>query len=266
MELGALHCWTHSLWRLGRGPGDLGRVWGRWAWSEARSAWSAPPPPPAPSTPDPGGPQVPEVPGTWIPATPWSLHQEAGASRPWPRDAQALRQLAPGVCPPHPNCCACRSHVPAPGSARPLPQPWPPHPLHPLSARSGAVCRWHPAPGSGPRELSHGVGCRPRHPRGTPSPYWTPAASGRPRAAAGPRPSSGATLGGPGDERRPAGVRQDPRRGASRRQIQRGYVAPARRESPCGNPGGRPLGCVCAVRPSCPRPARLPASPPTARV
>lgn len=202
--MGALQCWAHSLWGLGRGSGVLERVWGRWAWSEARSAWSAPLPPPAPSTPDPGGPQVQEAPEMWIPATLWSLHQEAGGSRPWPRDAQALRQLAPGVCLPHPSCCACRSRVPALGSAQPLLRPWPPHPLHPLSARSGALCRWRPAPGSGPPGSSHGVGCRHRpHPE-TPSLYWTPTAWGSPRAAAGRHPSSGVTLGGPGDGRQPA--------------------------------------------------------------
>lgn len=200
-----------------------------------------------------------------VSVTPWSPSQEVGAPWPWPQAARAPQQWVPGPCLPRRSCCACLSRVPAPGSAQPWLQPWLPHPSHPPSARSGVASRWRPAPGSGPRRSSRGAGCTPRCHLGTLSPYSKPAAWGRPRTEVGPCPSSGATPGDLGGGQRPAGVRQDPRRRASRHQTQQGYVAPARRGSPCGNPDGPPPGCVCAAHPSCLRPARLPASLPTAR-
>lgn len=214
--LGARHCWAHFLLGLGRGSGGLGRAWERQVWNEARSAWSAPLPPPAPSAPGPGGPQVGEAPGVQIRAMPWSPHSgyaHLGAETPRlsPRAVRALRQWAPGACLLRRNCCAGRSRVPAPGSGRTWPRPWPSRPYHLRSARSGVARRWRPAPGSDPQGSSRGAGCRPRRHPGTLSPYLMPAAWGRPRAAAGPRPGSRATPGGPGGGRRPAGAHRDPR-------------------------------------------------------
>lgn len=205
-----------------------------------------------------------EEPGVWIPATPSSLSPEAGAPRFWPPAARALRQWAPRECLLRPSCCAGLSRVPVLGSVWPWPRPWPPRLSHLQSARSAAACRWRPAPVSGSRESLHGAGYRPPHRPVTPL-YWTqPAAWGRPRAAGGP--GSEATPAGPSGGQQPAGMCQAPRQGASRHPTQRGYAAPARRGSPCGSLGGPPQDCVCAVRPSCQRPERLPASLPTARV
>lgn len=188
-----------------------GEAWERQVWNEARSAWSAPPTTSSTQrSPAPEGLRLGRRQGR-------CRFRQCLGVRTRGMHTWGLRHLGfrPGPYGLYDNghrgraCFAgtaapARSRVPAPGSGRTWPRPWPSRPYHLRSARSGVARRWRPAPGSDPQGSSRGAGAGLRRRRDS---FSLPDASGLGGALGQQRvrAQARATPGGPGGGRRPAG-------------------------------------------------------------